>query len=286
MNIKSLKCRTILLLIISSLHINSYADIYDSSTTVFRFQKQMAKRGNAESQFKLGLMYETGSGVKKSPVLATSWYKKAELQNYKPASNRLIYLEIRKSGFKEKHEEWLKKLKIDARYNEGEALFLLGQMYSDGTGVNKSLTRSLKHLRKAAGGNIPGTDAEITRVEAELAQLQEQYLTEQEKKKTLPIVVLPVKKAITTTPTPPKVKTKRLKPSKKIHAKTLKKSKKKTISKTKKAKKETKIKKQPIKLVSTKTTVKKAAPKPETKVPDHPMDMICGGRNRFSRNCR
>ena len=151
-------------------------------------------------------------------------------------------------------------------------------MYSDGTGVNKSLTRSLKLLRKAAGGNIPGTDAEIARVEAELAQLQEQYLTEQEKQKVLPIVVLPVKKAITSSPTPPKIKTKRIKPTKT--------AKKKTTAKTKTVKKETKVKKQPIKLVSTKTPVKKAPPKPEIKVPPHPMDMICGGRNRFSRNCR
>ena len=57
----------------------------------------MAKRGNAESQFKLGLMYETGSGTDKSLVLATSWYKKAAQQDYKPASNRLTYLNIKKN---------------------------------------------------------------------------------------------------------------------------------------------------------------------------------------------
>ncbi|RDH80652.1 MAG: hypothetical protein DIZ80_16600 [endosymbiont of Galathealinum brachiosum] len=290
MNIKHLKLNILLLLLINSMQVNLYADTYDSSASVFRFQKEMAKRGNAESQFKLGLMYETGSGIKKSPVLAIIWYKKAEFQNYKPASNRLTYLEIKENGFREKHEEWLKKLKTDARFHEGEALFLLGQMYSEGTGVNKSLTRSLKLLRKAAGGNIPGSDTEIARVEAELAQLQDQYLTEEEKQNIVPIVILPVKKAVTTPPvaTPTKITPTVAKTTKTGNIKTTKSPAKKPVQKTKTVKKETKAKNQQAKLVTEKSkpVIKTAPPKAEVKDEDHPMDMICGGRNRFSRGCR
>jgi len=285
---------TLLLLSISTY---SHAETYDSSASVFLFQKQMAKRGNAESQFKLGLMYETGSGVDQSSVLATSWYKKAERQNYKPATNRLTYLEIKKTGFNDKHADWLKDLKNDARFNEGEALFLLGQMYSEGTGVNKSLTRSLKLLRKAAGGNIPGADAEIARVEEELNQLQKQYISKEEKEKAKAAVIVPVKKAAPKSRKPvkkvssPKVKkvpSTRVSKTKKTPAKRTKKSNK-SVKKQTTTKNRTTAGKQKAlkKSVAAPAKTKMIPVKPEIKKEEeHPMDTICGGRNRFSRGCR
>jgi len=258
----------------------------------------MAKRGNAESQFKLGLMYETGSGVDQSPVLATSWYKKAKRQNYKPAANRLTYLEIKKTGFTDKHAAWLKDLKNDARFNEGEALFLLGQMYSEGTGVNKSLTRSLKLLRKAAGGNIPGADAEIARVEEELNQLQKQYISKEEKEKTKSAVIVPVKKAAAKPRKPvKKASSPKINKSRKTAAKKPNKSnnpvKKRNTIKSSTTTSKQKTPKKPAAPAKTKTIPVKPAPvKPVPvkreikKEEEHPMDTICGGRNRFSRGCR
>ncbi len=278
---------TTLLLITISAHTNLYADAYDSSASVLRFQKQMAKRGNAESQFKLGLMYETGSGIKKSPVLASSWYKKAAEQNYKPASNRLTYLEIKKSGFNESNKEWLKKLKNDARFHEGEALFLLGQMYSEGTGVNKSLTRSLELLHKAAGGNIPGSDAEIARVEHELALLQKHYLVE--KNKITP-VILPVKKTPKSSPGPASsittgsIKKRPLPVVNKLKKTPVKRQP--TLKKAAQKRPEPKNKQLIMTSIKPKSVNKIKAPKPIEKEEQHPMDRICGGRNRFSRACR
>jgi len=244
----------------------------------------MAKRGNAESQFKLGLMYETGSGTDKSPVLATSWYKKAAQQDYKPASNRLTYLSIKKTGFKNKHADWLKSLKRDARFNEGEALFLLGQMYSEGTGVSKSLTRSLKLLRKAAGGNIPGSETEIARVEHELALLQEKYTAKEEKEKTAPALLPPANKIKKNTPQIKKAKVISKKPAKQLVSQAKKTpvkkqniQKKQLIVKNKKSTKET-IKKVPV--------IKPVIPEKIKEADLHPMDIICGGRNRFNRDCR
>ncbi len=309
----SISWSIILGLITLSLHLTINADEYDPSASVFLFQKQMAKRGNAESQFKLGLMYETGSGVNTSIALATSWYKKAAKQSYKPASNRLTYLEIKKTGFKDNHEKWLKQLKADARFNEGEALFLLGQMYSEGTGVNKSLSRSLKYLRKAAGGNIPGSEAEIARVEEELSLLQDQYITEDKNK--MAISAIAVTKIAPPIVKPPVVKPTRVKPvtvktaviTKKTRPEvaTVKKiSPKPTPVKTNSARNTVAVKKQPAKKIVKKTTAsnnikmaktskKKAAVinKPPAIIiakeeETHPMDTICGGRNRFSRGCR
>ncbi len=279
------------MLITLSSHFNINADEYDPSASVFLFQKQMAKRGNAESQFKLGLMYETGSGINASAALATSWYKKAARQNYKPASNRLIYLEIKKSGFKESHKKWLKELKDDARFNEGEALFLLGQMYSEGTAVDKNLSRSLKYLRKAAGGNIPGSEAEIARVERELTLLQEQYTAEKDKQKTIISAPATVKKPLKTQPEPAthkkKASKKKLTPKPKIVKKTTPKNTPvKTVAITEK-KPATEVKSTTTENHRKEITkIKKAPEKTIIQEQPHPMDTICGGRNRFSRHCR
>lgn len=261
----------------------------------------MAKRGNAESQFKLGLMYETGSGVRPSQTLAISWYKKAQRQNHKPASNRLTYLDIKKSGFNESHNKWLKELEKDARFHEGEALFLLGQMYSEGTGVNKSLTRALKLLHKAASVNIPGSEAEIARIEHELAQLQQQYISEEEKKKTPPIIVAPViapviapvkkitpvKKVVKVKPkaTPKVTRTKTKKPQKSTFKKSPKKHARVSTKSTKK-RATTKTSLSVKNTTKTQTTTKPVLPKTQNEPELHPMDRICGGRNRFSRSCR
>jgi len=271
--LKSIILPSLLLMITGCLHFNLYADVYEPSASVLRFQKQMAKRGNAESQFKLGLMYETGSGLSNSLVLATSWYKKAAQQNYKPAINRLTYLEIKKSGFNNSHKEWLMKLKADARYLEGEALFLLGQMYSEGTGVNKSLTHALELLREAAGGNIPGSEAEILRVEKELTLLQNKYNHKKIKTKTASKKVSHTHKNLRT-------RSKKL-PALTATASNIKRTPGLLTSKTKKATKLPTAKK----TILSKPAIEQTQPV-SVKKAQHPMDTICGGRNRFTRDCR
>ncbi len=270
------------------------AELFDPSASVFRFQKKMAERGDIASQFKLGLMYETGSGVDANLENARLWYKKAAEHNYKPAQNRLTYLEIKQSGFKEKHQQWLKELKNDARFNEGEALFLLGQMYAEGTGVSKSLTRSIKLLRKASAANIPGSESEMLRVENELIELQEQYLNEEEKKRVAPIAIIPARPASEN-----KIKT--VQPDRKqTSTHTTKVSSGKIATKP--------VKKPPVKITGTHAENKatrttnpqtpanitktspvaaqnrnNAQPAPEK---SHPVDTICSGRNLFSSGCR
>lgn len=44
--------------------------------------KKAAKSGNAEAQLTLGLMYETGMGVKADEKEAFSWYEKSAKQGY------------------------------------------------------------------------------------------------------------------------------------------------------------------------------------------------------------
>jgi len=305
MIIKYLKNSLLVLLCFSFSPPELLAGPYDPSASVFRFQKKMAERGIAESQLKLGLMYETGSGVKASQLNALIWYKKAAAQNYKPAINRLTYLEIRKSGFSPQHQAWLKELKKDASFNEGEALFLLGQMYAEGTGVEKDPQTALKLLRKAAAGNIPGSEAEIMRVENELSRLQARNARQKnshrkkndgKKSPRIPPVAArpPVKAAAPRTlaasnkakkkPATPaanrkysKKTGKTIKPASQTMVLSKSSSKQKT-NRHAAVKQRAKAPTQQVSAISVKTE------KPSADL--HPMDMICGGRNRFQRGCR
>lgn len=297
------------LIIISVVFINtqplSLAEGYDPSATVYRFQKTMAKRGNAASQFKLGLMLETGSGVEQSLVDAIIWYNKAADQNYKPAVNRLTYIEIKKSGFKHKHNKWVENLQADARVNEGEALFLLGQMYSEGTGINKDLTEALRLLRKASRGDIPGADAEIFRIEKELTAQQKKTKSKKQKlaeKIALIVSKSPGTEATNTIPTNAALKAVpkktfitaeelrkqqargrqlQLQKEREIYAKTQQLG---LVNAAKKTIQNSKVEQQSV--TTTKQT--KALPTKEntTENEQHPMDIICGGDNMLLSGCR
>ena len=137
-----------------------------AAESVFRFQKKMADKGLPQSQYKLAMMYETGAGVDKQITTAKVWYNRAALQNYKPARHRLTYLAIKERGYNREYDAWIKDLKRDATFGNGEAMFLLGQMYAEGVGVSRDLPKSMVILRKASAANVAGAEAELLRVEA------------------------------------------------------------------------------------------------------------------------
>ena len=57
--------------------------------------EQAAKQGNADAQYKLGVMYENGQGVEQDYRRAAQWYEKAALQGHAQAQYQLgnLYLE-------------------------------------------------------------------------------------------------------------------------------------------------------------------------------------------------
>lgn len=268
----------LLLLVFFIGHIPTAMGNYDPSATVYRFQKEMAQRGNASSQFKLGLMYETGAGINASLVQAITWYKKSADQLHKPAINRLTYLEIKRTGFKDKDQAWLKELTKDAKFNEGEALFLLGQMYREGTGVDKNLNLALKLLRKAIAANIPGSEVELAHIEDEILAQKKRIATKNISKKS-PLktikkstkITSPVHKKYT-----PKTKLKIHKKPPIIAPKINNNLKKITRSKPQvKTNKPIDTQQKHLKTTS-----------PIKPLKSHPMDSICGGNNRYRRECR
>jgi len=153
--------------------VSGIANAYDFSSGVFEFQQKLAKKGNPQSQYKLGNMYENGQGVKANLDEAAKWYKKSAAQNNAPAKMRLTYIDIKKNGYnKAKHGSWLKKLQKDAAAKDGESLFLLATMHKKGFIVKKDLNKSAKLFKSASIRNIPGAEAELEAVNTLLYRQQ------------------------------------------------------------------------------------------------------------------
>ncbi len=161
----------------------SYA--YDFSAGVFQFQQKLAAKGDPQAQYKLVFMYENGQGVRADLDQALKWCKKSAAQNYPAVKMRVTYVDIRKNGYQSsKHSSWLKKLKEDAKANDGEALFLLGSLYKKGFILKKDYKQAALLFKRAVNKNIPGAEAELESTNSAL-YAQQRKLREKEQKKKL-----------------------------------------------------------------------------------------------------
>ena len=94
-------------------------DAYNKSDykTALREWQPLADQGDADAQFLLGRMYDTGRGLLKDYKQAEKWYRKAADQGYAMGQNNL------------------------------------GWMYANGEGVLKDMTKAKYWIKKAYEGN-------------------------------------------------------------------------------------------------------------------------------------
>ncbi len=117
---------------------------------LFDFQMKLAKKGNAEAQFKVGEMYETGFGVKADQTEAMNWILKSAGQGHETASFKLLYWDIEKNGVTDANKAEFEALKTKADEGSAQAQFYIGKMYSRGVGMKRSSSKALGWLNKAA----------------------------------------------------------------------------------------------------------------------------------------
>jgi len=130
-------------------------ELTSQSSNIFKFQQKLALKGNVKAQYKLAMMYESGAGVDKDLEQAEHWYTKASEAGDKAAADRSVYLKVKQRGYNSTTDaSWLSGIKAGANDNNAEAIYLLGQMYREGHGVDKDLNKSLELLTTV---NILGT---------------------------------------------------------------------------------------------------------------------------------
>lgn len=111
---------------------------------------KLAEKGNAEAQFKLGVLYSNGREVQKDYGKAVEWYQKAANQNYAKAQYNLAICYEEGNGVPMnfvKAVEWYQKA---AAQGMSEAQYNLGVCYYEGRGVKHSYEKAVEWFQKAS----------------------------------------------------------------------------------------------------------------------------------------
>ncbi len=148
-------------------------------TKALEWYEQAAEKGDANSMYNLGWMYENGEGTDVNSPKAMEWYRKAIAKGHTDAmlalgiiyfnadmdqeaenclkmaadnSNTNAYSVL---GFfyflGERYEEAVPWLKMAAEENNPEALYMLGEIYENGYEVIQDENKALQYYEKAAG---------------------------------------------------------------------------------------------------------------------------------------
>ncbi|PZF76972.1 sel1 repeat family protein [Aestuariivirga litoralis] len=117
------------------------------------FDKQMtlAKVGDVDAQYQVGLAYETGKGVAVDEAEAARWFRQAALQGNVEAQYHLARLVSRGAkGLKQDYPTALKLYQDAAAKGFAPAMDALGQAYQQGRGAEVDLARAAEWYQKAA----------------------------------------------------------------------------------------------------------------------------------------
>ena len=128
---------------------------------LFDFQMKLAEKGNAEAQYKVGEMYETGFGVKKDMAKANDWINKAASQGHETADFKLLYWSLEKNGVNDANKEEVDALKAKAKAQNPHAQYYLGKMLANGVGIKKDSDKAINWLNKAALVGVLEAEREI-----------------------------------------------------------------------------------------------------------------------------
>ena len=109
-----------------------------------------ATQGEANAQFKLGTLYESGEGVAESAAEAAKWYRKAASLGHVEAKYHLARLYATGQGVQENDAEAMKWLRMSAEQGYAPAQFNLSYRHNIGKGVSKDATEAAKWSREAA----------------------------------------------------------------------------------------------------------------------------------------
>lgn len=149
---------------------------------LFDFQMKLAKDGNAEAQFKVGEMYESGFGVEQDRKEAERWIKKAAEKGHETATMKLLYWDVEKNGLKGDNKAKVDDLIKQADSGNPQAQYYVGMMYANGVGVKKNPDKAIDSLNKAAFVGVLEAERELVKVRED-KQRQAVAKRKQEEKK-------------------------------------------------------------------------------------------------------
>ena len=118
--------------------------------TALRLWHPLAEQGDAEAQFHLGVLYESGQGVLRNDAEAIKWYRKAAEQGDGVAQLNLGILYANGAGVSQNDGEAAHWYRLAADQGLGGAQFNLGMMYAEGKDVPQDYVQAYMWLNQAA----------------------------------------------------------------------------------------------------------------------------------------
>jgi len=98
----------------------------------------LAKLGDAEAQYNLGVMYDQGACVDRDLTKAASWYRKAAEQGFTDAQTNLGMMYYRGEGVPGDRTEAAKWFQLAADKGDTEAVALLKRISRESSGNNQA----------------------------------------------------------------------------------------------------------------------------------------------------
>lgn len=126
----------------------------DYAAAVAEWQ-DLAEAGNPDSQFGMGLVYESGRGVGRDYRTAAAWYMAAAEQGHAPAQFNLGHLLRLGAGVEPNMEEAVRWWTAAAENDLPQAQVMLGLAYQRGEGVPFDQARSINWFQRAADQGNP-----------------------------------------------------------------------------------------------------------------------------------
>jgi len=124
--------------------------------TAARELRPLAERGDAEAQYRLGLMYEYGKGFATDKSQAVSWLRKAAAQGHVQAQIELAVIYATGDGVKQDNAQAVDWFRKAAGQGNAIAEYNLGLLYAKGQGIKRDDAQAIAWFRKSADHGYDG----------------------------------------------------------------------------------------------------------------------------------
>lgn len=122
--------------------------------TAVQLNAPRAAAGDAEAQYRMGMMARFGWGMDKDTAAAVKWLSAAAQQNHAQAQAELGAMYRLGRGVPEDPKEAARLLTAAAMQGVGIAQLSIGRMYRDGIGVNRDLVEAYAWFSVAGENNV------------------------------------------------------------------------------------------------------------------------------------
>ena len=119
-------------------------------TTAAKELRPLAERGDAEAQYRIGLMYEFGKGYPQDKAQGVAWFRKSAGQNHAAAQTELGIIYATGDGVAQDDRQAVEWFEKGATLGNSTAQYNLGLLYAKGQGVKVDNAQAIAWWRKAA----------------------------------------------------------------------------------------------------------------------------------------